>query len=402
MHKSEQIAQIKTMMARLDTGTTVDAGGVRYNPTASYVDPELAAQEWEAFFVGAPQMIGLSGDLPEPGSFLTVDDLDVPVLATRASDGKFRAFVNACRHRGVILETASRGTGRRLTCEFHSWSYDLDGTLVGLPKQDHFGDVDRDCLGLVELPAVERSGLLWISTDPNGAIDLDEVFGDALAAELDSWGFDQLHYLGADEYDVACNWKLAMDTFGETYHFTSLHRNTIANSFHGNVQCYDTFGRNHRMLLVRRQIESLRARPEEDWRITEASLPVYWLFPNVQLMPSEEGCYLVRAYPVPGEPGRHVSRISFYLWQDPATADVGHTEIQRQIAAGFAEIIRDEDYVMSASQQRTASSGGLEHVVFGRNEPALHHYHNTYRTRLGLDPLPLRAPSDAVGVAAGS
>ena len=28
-------------------------------------------------------------------------------------------------------------------------------------------------------------------------------------------------------------------------------------------------------------------------------------------------------------------------------------------------------------------------VSFGRNEPALHHYHNTYREALGMEPLPL-------------
>jgi hypothetical protein len=43
----------------------------------------------------------------------------------------------------------------------------------------------------------------------------------------------------------------------------------------------------------------------------------------------------------------------------------------------------------SASQQRVADSGAISHATFGRNEPALHHYHNTYREVLGMDPLPL-------------
>ena len=34
-------------------------------------------------------------------------------------------------------------------------------------------------------------------------------------------------------------------------------------------------------------------------------------------------------------------------------------------------------------------SGDLPELIFGRNEPALHHYHNTYREALGMEPLPL-------------
>ena len=116
-----------------------------------------------------------------------------------------------------------------------------------------------------------------------------------------------------DEYDTACNWKLAMDTFGATYHFASLHKNTLLSSFHGNVQCYDEYGHNHRMVLCRRDIDTMRQLPEKEWSVEGSALPVYWLFPNVIIMPNPAGCYLVRAYPAPGDPGRHLSRISFYM-----------------------------------------------------------------------------------------
>ena len=388
MRKQEQVRQIKIMLSRLDSGITVDAGGHRHNPMSVYVDADLAARERGEFFTTHPQMIGLSGDLPEPGSFLTLDRLDVPILATRTAGGEFKAFVNACRHRGVIVEERERGTTRRFTCPFHSWSYNIDGSLAGIPKQEHFGDIDRECHGLVELPAVERYGLLWVHQDPEATIDVDDLLGEDLADELDTWGLDALVHLGGDTYDIDCNWKLAMDTFGETYHFSSLHKNTLYQSFHGNVQCYDTFGRHHRMLLCKRAIDDMRLLPEDDWDVAVGTLPVYWLFPNVQLMPSSEGLYLVRAYPHPTEPGRHTSIITFYLWPR-VRADVEMTEVMKEIGRGFAEIIRDEDYVASASQQRVAESGALAHATFGRNEPALHHYHNTYREALGMDALPL-------------
>jgi hypothetical protein len=45
-----------------------------------------------------------------------------------------------------------------------------------------------------------------------------------------------------------------------------------------------------------------------------------------------------------------------------------------------------------------ANGGSLDSVIFGRNEPTLHHYHNTYRTRLGLEALALLAPTSGEAV----
>lgn len=390
MRHDEQVRLLHVIIDRIDTGTTVDAGGIRRNPTSVYVDPELAARERDLFFRRHPHVIGLSGDLTEPGSYFTVDELGVPIIATRDTDGNFVALVNACRHRGAKVVADERGAARRFSCPFHNWTYDTGGALVGLPKADHFGDIDMACHGLLKLPAVERDGLLWVHPDREGMIDVDALLTPALADEIASWGFDELVHLDHDSYDVACNWKLAMDTFGETYHFSTLHKNTLFNGFHGNVQAYDTFGRNHRMLLVRRDIDEMRHRPEAEWHVVEATLPAYWLFPNVQLLPSRDGAFLVRAYPHPTDPGRHVSKISFYRRPDRnGPIDTTQVDMQRTVAQIFASIIRDEDYAMSESQQLTANSGALVEVVFGRNEPALHHYHNTYRAALGMELLPL-------------
>ncbi|MBN4047586.1 aromatic ring-hydroxylating dioxygenase subunit alpha [Acidimicrobiaceae bacterium AH-315-P05] len=380
---------MKQLIAHLDAGTTVDAGVVCQMSTDTYTDLGQAAREMDEFFGGLPQCVGMSGDLPESGSFLTISDLGIPILATRDGNGEFRAFVNSCRHRGAIVESGERGNKRRFTCPFHSWSYDSGGALVGLPKSDHFGAVDTDCLGLRQLPAEERHGLLFVHPNPEGSMDLDELLGEWFNEEFPTWNFAELIPLTSDVYDTACNWKLAMDTFGETYHFSSLHKDTLFNTFHGNVQCYDQDGHNHRMILCRRDIDEMRNLPEDQWDITVAGLPVYWIFPNVILMPFRHGVFLVRAYPIAGEPGRHISRIDFYVKPEVAnSASAEATEMMMTIADGFAQIIRDEDYAMGASQQTSASASSLEYILFGRNEPALHHYHNTYRSKLGLDSLP--------------
>lgn len=401
MRHDEQVRLLKQLLAHLDAGTTVDAGGLHKLATSTYTDLAQAEREMQEFFGDTPQCIGLSGDLAEPGAFLTNNDLGIPILATRDENGRFQAFVNSCRHRGALVETSERGTKRRFTCPFHAWSYDVGGALVGLPKSEHFGEVDKDCLGLRPLAAEERHGLLFVQPNPDGVMDLDDLLGEWLNDEFPTWNLSDLVPLSHDSYDTPCNWKLAMDTFGETYHFSSLHKDTLFNSFHGNVQCYDQEGHNHRMILCRREIDEMRHLPEDEWDITVAALPVYWIFPNVILMPFRFGCFLVRAYPTPEDPGRHLSRVDFYLKSSIANAKGKEAEEVSEfittIAKNFAEIIRDEDYVMSSSQQTAANAGALEHVLFGRNEPALHHYHNTYRTKLGLAPTPLLDASEVTG-----
>ena len=42
------------------------------------------------------------------------------------------------------------------------------------------------------------------------------------------------------------------------------------------------------------------------------------------------------------------------------------------------------NWKLAESSQRGASSGAHTHVVFGRNEPALGHYHRAIRRRIGL------------------
>lgn len=382
MRHDVQVQLIKELLERLDAGTNVDAGGLMAQPTSTYTNPGQAEKELRLFFRQTPQCLGMSGDLAEPGAFFTTNDLGTPILCTRDGDGDFRAFVNSCRHRGALVETEERGVKRRFTCPFHSWSYDAGGALVGLPKTDHFGDVGDECMDLKPLPAEERHGLLFVQPDPDGVMDLDSLLGDWFNDEFPTWNFDSMVPVTSDTYDTPCNWKLAMDTFGETYHFASLHKDTLINAFHGNVQCYHEDGHNHRMILCRRDIDQMRHLPEDQWSMAVAGLPVYWIFPNVILMPFNGGVYLVRAYPVTADPGRHISRINFYMRSDHALA--GHEQVAT-IAQNFSNVIRDEDYVMSSSQQTSANAGALEHIVFGRNEPALHHYHRTYAEKLGLD-----------------
>ncbi len=50
-------------------------------------------------------------------------------------------------------------------------------------------------------------------------------------------------------------------------------------------------------------------------------------------------------------------------------------------------MVVNEDLAAAAGLQRNLASGRINPVLFGRNEPLLHHYHQTFRATLGLPPL---------------
>ena len=233
MLKQEQTRLLKGLLNHLDEKTNVDAGGIIKAPAETYTSKERFDLEWDLFFQDYPQIIGMSGDLAEPNSFITIEDFGSPIIATRDADGKFKAFANVCSHRGAQIETEKKGLKSKFSCPFHGWTFDNKGSLVGYPKSDHFGKIDKDCYGLTELPCLEKYGFLWVHPKADGKIDLKNLLGDKLEKEFAAWDFDKLVLSNEEEYKTDMNWKLAIDTFGETYHFSVLHKDSLFQSFHG-------------------------------------------------------------------------------------------------------------------------------------------------------------------------
>jgi phenylpropionate dioxygenase-like ring-hydroxylating dioxygenase large terminal subunit len=406
MQHAVQVEILKELMQQLDEGKNIDAGVQYRMPTTSYVCPEIAAKEWASFFKHHPQLIGLSGDLPKSGSYLTLNDFGLPILATRDKSGVFHAFLNACRHRSVQVASETRGNKSVFMCPFHAWSYANTGALLNIPDEDHFGAVDKSCHGLIELPAAERDGLLWVHPDVDGKLDIDKLLGADLAAEFASYGISNHTYVGEKTIEMDLNWKFANDTFGETYHFGKLHKNTLGRLYYGNNLHLKEFGRHHRFVTANRGIDALREKPEDEWNIANGTFVLYHLFPNIQFIVDRQTATLIRIYPDETNPGRSITRISFYYTPDVieaveteqakgiGIADVYDYEGRKGTIGGieaslevFHSTIEQEDYVMGEMQQRAAETGMLKEIIFGRNEPALHHFHQNYRNALGQPPL---------------
>ena len=129
MQRAEQIAIGHQLFDYIDNRTTAMADEVYRQPVREYTCPDIAAEEERVFFRQRPLCVGMSGLLPEPGSYFTHDLGGLPIVLTRADDGEVRALLNVCRHRGSRVAEAC-GKSRSFVCPYHAWTYGLDGKLL--------------------------------------------------------------------------------------------------------------------------------------------------------------------------------------------------------------------------------------------------------------------------------
>jgi choline monooxygenase len=191
-------------------------------PASWYYDPAILAAEKEAIYFASWQFAGALHDLPEPGCFFTAAILDQSVIVLRDKKGRLRAYYNVCAHRGHEIV---QGAGRKtiLTCPYHAWSYDLDGSLKAAGNAENVAGFDFKEFGLKEIRVEAFANLAFVNFDP-AAAPLAAIAGD-LEADFRRVvpDFDALVPFRRDHYDIRSNWKIVIENFLECYHCPVVH-----------------------------------------------------------------------------------------------------------------------------------------------------------------------------------
>ncbi|MGI5179449.1 aromatic ring-hydroxylating oxygenase subunit alpha [Dactylosporangium sp. CA-152071] len=193
-------------------------GSSRMLPAAAYTDPAVLAWERRHLFADAWTCVGRVDELREGCTQRAVTVGDVGVLLTFPA-GAVRAFANVCRHRAHELLPDGASNGRpSAVCPYHGWAFRLDGKLATAPGM---GAVDAGELGLIELPAAEWAGWLFVNAGAR-AEPFGEHLGD-LERLLRPYGMGELQLGARHEYRVAANWKVMIDNYHECYHCPLIH-----------------------------------------------------------------------------------------------------------------------------------------------------------------------------------
>jgi phenylpropionate dioxygenase-like ring-hydroxylating dioxygenase large terminal subunit len=383
MDRQEQIGLLKQLLHYVETGTTALADAPWYNDVSVYADPAHLALEERTLFRRYPILMGFASEWAAPGAFRTDDHVGVPILVVRGRDGTLRAFLNVCRHRGAKVADGA-GTARVFSCPYHAWTYDLAGKVRGIPDERCFPGVRPDRTSLTELPLCEKHGLVWViptpAADGTTRFDIDPWLG-GLGPQLAAFGFGSWHFHDKRLIPETMNWKLVMDTFHEGYHIGFLHRDSLKTILHGNTADFAAFGFNHRLTFPRKKLERLVSEPEETWDLMWNTTVIYSLFPNTILMLQGDHVELARIFPREGRADRAVMELGLYVPRAPATEEERvHWSRNMQLVL---DVVTGEDFPAGRSIQIGIDSGAQSHTVFGRNEPAMIHYHRSLLAALG-------------------
>lgn len=194
-------------------------------PVEPLVSPRYFELEKERLFKRVWLNVGhLASDCPSPGEYFVkeIEACDASVLVIHGRDGKVRAFHNVCSHRGNRLVYEQRGKAKNyLTCNFHGWTYDLEGRLAGVMDEGGFADLDKPCLGLTPLATDTWKGLIFVNFDPEPAETLASYLG-PLIAEFEDRPLERVQRMWHYQVVEDANWKVAMDAQNELYHLPIL------------------------------------------------------------------------------------------------------------------------------------------------------------------------------------
>jgi len=379
LKRETQLELARVLQAHVRNGTTALAPDLLRNPVAAYSDPARAALERERLFRRLPLFMGMSCRLPAGGDYVAEEIAGVPVLLVRAADGKVRAFANICRHRGAPVATGC-GSARVFSCPYHGWTYSLEGALVGIPAEGAFPGIDKRSRGLIPLPAGERHGAIFVRLAPGEPLEIDvDAHLAGLGEEFAAYGFERYRFFASETMAPAINWKFGIDTFLEAYHLPALHRASVAPLIRGNIGAFDAFGEHGRLIMLRFSSAEWDAHPEPEWKVLPHIVPIYRLFPNSIVVFQSDHLETWRM--LPGEsPDR--STIEFALYTpEPATTEKSRAYWRKNYELAV-RTVKHEDFALGERMQRGFMSGVQAEVVYGRNEPALIHFHERLRAAL--------------------
>jgi len=208
-------------------------------PVDRYLSREFHDLEVEKLWKRVWQMACHEDDIPDVGDYHVYDIAELSFLIVRSGPDEFKAFHNACLHRGRQLRDTNGKWARELRCAFHGWSWNLDGSLKQVPCEWDFPSLEPEKFCLPQAKVGRWGGFLFINPDPNAG-PLEDHLGN-LSEHFTLLPYEQRYKEAHVAKIMRCNWKVAQEAFSEAYHVVATHPTILGGIGDANSK-YDVFG----------------------------------------------------------------------------------------------------------------------------------------------------------------
>jgi len=365
-----------------------------------HTSDEFFELEQEHVFGKSWVIAGRAEDVPDPGNYFVFKDLNDPLLVVRGTDGEIRCFYNTCQHRGAPVVREDKGSARRLRCQYHSWTYEIDGgTLVALPDERDFVELDWEQRALPQVSCEVFAGFVFVNKDPDAAPLADWIGGAAeMFAPFQAEGLREIY---RESVIVPCNWKVTAEAFLEVYHFKHIHS-------HNGVSVLDNLGaamglypNGHSRMITpysKQNCERLGMDRWDDWKpvaapagdvidtvpdMVRCTSTAVSLFPNVIIPLGPSGFPINIFWPVDAQ----TTRLDWIYY---AKKDWDGPELPEdwQVRRTVYNQIMDEDMQNMAPMQQSIESPALTGIPINYQERRIWHLHEQIDRMIGPEQVP--------------
>jgi Phenylpropionate dioxygenase and related ring-hydroxylating dioxygenases, large terminal subunit len=366
-----------------------------------YTDPHILDIEREKIFRRTWQLVGTldqpCGEVVVPGvgtsegkkakwtiadpeSYFTADVAGEPIIVVRDKAGVLRAFSNVCRHRAGPIALGS-GCKNVLRCQYHGWTYTLDGRLIGTPDVEGVEFFDRSTMGMVPLRVEVWEDFIFVSFHPNaddGQLEPLATYLGKIPEQARGFQFAGLQLAERRDYVINCNWKVYVDNYLEGYHIPVAHPGLMREIDYAQYRT-DTYR------YYSQQFAPIRAMKASDagerfyapgTGLQEALY--FWIFPNLMLNIYPDNISTNVIVPLSHDKTLTIFEWFFHDVDSPKTKE----RIKKAIA--FSDEVQQEDIVLCENVQKGLRSSTYDRGRYSvKRENGVHHFHMLLSQFLG-------------------
>ena len=356
------------------------AKSIYKNAVIEYIDASIANTEKKIIFEESPICLGTAALVPNQGDWFTVDIGDKSILIVRNNKTEISAYLNICSHRGAKLVEGSGTKAYAFKCPYHSWVYNLDGELKARPRENAFEEINKDQCSLQKFELDNHQGFLWLimgkkakNKHSSNKADLNELLID--------YDFNKYQHFKSIKIYPKLNWKLAVDTFLELYHIDELHTKSLAPIIKNDLQLFDTYGKNIRVIGARHSAVKLNRVLKDQREFDIHTIQLRILFPNTILVCHPDH---VEVWQILPKNEVNECEVSFSLYTKETFSSksaIRHWDNNFNLALNA---VVKEDFPLGENVQKGFYAAPKRKIIFGKNEPALQHFHKQIKLDLNL------------------